>query len=74
MQKDVIMYRAERKCTIAPILFGLFLITVVVLSLLSVFLNSGPIVLGSEMNTDGHVEYLCLGSGCDQLADFSWVD
>lgn len=29
--------------------------------------KSGPVVLGSELNTNGRVEYLCLGAGCDRL-------
>lgn len=26
---------------------------------------SGPFVLGTELNSDGTVEYLCLGRGCE---------
>jgi len=35
-------------------------------------LNSGSIILGTEMNTNGQVEYLCLGSGCESLHDMDW--
>jgi hypothetical protein len=31
------------------------------------FVSTGPIVLGTEMNTNGLVEYLCLGLGCETL-------
>ena len=36
--------------------------------------SSGPVVLGTEMNTNGQVEYLCLFGGCDQLTDMKWND
>jgi hypothetical protein len=30
------------------------------------FFSAGPIVLGSEMNANGTVEYLCLGRTCEE--------
>ena len=32
------------------------------------------IVIGSELNANGSVEYLFLGSGCASLPDFHWAD
>ncbi|NCC22312.1 MAG: hypothetical protein EOM26_07600 [Alphaproteobacteria bacterium] len=29
--------------------------------------SSGPIILGTELNTNGLVEYLCLGVGCEDI-------
>lgn len=29
--------------------------------------HSNTIILGSEMNTNGYVEYLCIGRGCDKI-------
>lgn len=29
--------------------------------------ESGPLVLGTELNANGQVEYLCLGWGCENL-------
>lgn len=52
--------------------FAFALFTTIILLLLMAFMNSGPIILGTEMNTNGAVEYLCLGSGCDDLRDFDW--
>jgi hypothetical protein len=48
-----------------------------VMSLLIFFIvlalhSSGPIILGTERNTNGLVEYLCLGSGCDGLNRMNW--
>jgi hypothetical protein len=40
---------------------------IMMFSLFMAILNSGPIVLGSEMNTNGMVEYLCLGTSCNDL-------
>lgn len=51
----------------APLMFVLFIITVFSLSVFTAFASAGPLVLGSEMNTNGLVEYLCLGTGCDNL-------
>lgn len=53
----------EKKATI----FALVMMSVVVMSILTAFNVSGPIVLGTEKNTNGHVEYLCLGSSCENL-------
>lgn len=33
---------------------------------------STPLILGSELNGDGTVEYLCLGSSCDNLTKMDW--
>ena len=49
------------------IVFFLFLMSVFVGSLYTAVASTGPIVLGTEMNTDGLVEYLCLGMGCDVI-------
>lgn len=50
--------------------------SVLFLCVLTVAMSSGPIVLGTELNTNGMVEYLCLGLGCDTsvITDFKWVD
>lgn len=47
--------------------FFMFLMVALVFTLVTAFASSGPFVLGSEMNTNGMVEYLCLGSGCANL-------
>lgn len=35
---------------------------------------SGPVIIGTEMNTNGTVEYMCLGNSCENLNNFSWQD
>jgi hypothetical protein len=47
--------------------FGLFLALSVTGFAALTYMGSGPLVLGSELNTNGKVEYLCLGSACDTL-------
>ena len=47
------------------ILFSLFLLSVLIVSIVTIFASAGPIVLGTELNTNGYVEYLCLGRACE---------
>lgn len=64
-------YYTRRKIRdIKALLFGATLCALMVSSLLVAFSSTGPIVLGSEMNTDGQVEYLCLFGGCDRVSLF----
>ncbi len=35
-------------------------------------LRSGPHILGTEMNANGMVEYLCLGNGCENFTRMDW--
>ena len=46
----------------------LFTFCLVILCLSSV----DRVVLGTELNGDGSVEYLCLGSSCDGLTRMDW--
>lgn len=50
------------------ILMGVFVVGLLGLSLAA----AGPVVLGTELNTNGLVEYLCLGRGCDSLQDMDF--
>jgi hypothetical protein len=36
--------------------------------------NIGPVILGTELNANGHAEHLCLGSGCESYSKMSWTD
>lgn len=58
----------------APFCFALSLLLLFILSLIGIFMNAGPMVLGTEMNANGHVEYLCLGNGCDSHSEMFWTD
>ncbi len=56
-----------RRSYFMPLMFMIFIISVFSISIFTAFASSGPLILGSEMNTNGLVEYLCLGSDCDNL-------
>ncbi len=60
------MYTNPREFRNAVVFF-LFLTTIFVGSIYGAAASAGPIVLGTEMNTNGLVEYLCLGMGCETL-------
>jgi hypothetical protein len=45
-----------------------------VLLFFAMALSSGPIILGTELNANGSVEYLCAGSGCEDFSDMHWSD
>lgn len=47
--------------------FGLFLVTFLALSLVTAFTSAPTLVLGTERNTDGFIEYMCLGRSCENL-------
>lgn len=47
--------------------FFLFLLAFTLFCIVMAFASSGPIVVGTELNTNGVVEYLCLGKGCETL-------
>jgi len=53
-------------------IFAAFLCVLILMSLLVVFNNAPRIILGTEMNTNGLVEYLCLGKGCENLQSMDW--
>ncbi|MEM9469384.1 MAG: hypothetical protein AAF988_04415 [Pseudomonadota bacterium] len=48
-------------------MFGGFLLTVFLISVITAMNASPRIVLGTELNTNGYVEYLCLGRDCEKI-------
>lgn len=65
-------YRSANRHDLKAFLFFLSLIAFMIGSIAMAFMSSGPIILGTELNTNGLVEYLCLGNGCDTLQDMDW--
>ncbi|MFP4312941.1 MAG: hypothetical protein ACLFR0_01330 [Alphaproteobacteria bacterium] len=64
-------YRRGRACEIwTSAFFILLIIAVFIFTAFAVF--DSPVILGTEKNANGLVEYLCLGSGCDNLQDMDW--
>ena len=70
--RDIII-QAQRQRIYAAV-FCMFLGLIMLSSLVIAFSSSGPIILGTEMNTNGMVEYMCLGNGCENVSQFSWHD
>lgn len=60
-------YTSEQKTVLKAVLFATFVFMVFLVSAVMAFVSTGPIVLGSEMNTNGFVEYLCLGRNCENI-------
>lgn len=63
--------RRSRELLKASVFF-MGMLMVFCFSIFVMFNASGPIVLGTEMNANGLVEYLCLGQGCEHLQDMDW--
>lgn len=53
---------------------ALLLISAFALSLITATSSAGPVILGTEMNTNGQVEYMCLGQGCENFTNFQFSD
>ncbi|HPF78997.1 MAG TPA: hypothetical protein PLF01_06850 [Alphaproteobacteria bacterium] len=49
------------------LMFGILMLGIFSLSIMSAISSTGPLVLGTEKNTNGLVEYLCLGRDCETL-------
>ncbi len=60
-------YRRRQREEIQAILFGAFLLFLFVGCLAVSVAGAGPLILGTELNANGTVEYLCLGAGCENL-------
>lgn len=54
--------------------FSGLLIAMLVISLSASIGQADRVILGTEMNTNGQVEYLCLFDGCDDLTAIRWND
>lgn len=52
--------------------FFVCLIVFLILCIGYAYNSAGPVILGTEQNGDGSVEYLCLGSGCEDLRPMDW--
>lgn len=66
------VYRYRDRETLYAGVFGLGLLTVFICALSLAVLSGGPFVLGTEMNANGTVEYLCLGLGCENFQAMDW--
>lgn len=67
-------YTQKRSEEIKAILFSFFIIGLFFTLCIVAVSSSGALILGTEMNANGQVEYLCLMNGCENFADFHWSD
>lgn len=67
-----LQYQRRRREKIQAILFAWFLAVVLIGGLTVSVASAGPFVLGTELNANGTVEYLCLGTGCEFLVAMDW--
>jgi hypothetical protein len=64
----------QRKIRPCHVAFFFSLVLIFVGSLIVAGLNTGPMILGTEMNDNGLVEYLCLGVRCENFSTMHWSD
>lgn len=65
-------YAFNRNELLKASLFFIGLVITLIACVTMAFASAPPIILGTEMNTNGIVEYLCLGNGCENLTDMDW--
>ncbi|MCE7886905.1 MAG: hypothetical protein DYH13_05295 [Alphaproteobacteria bacterium PRO2] len=65
-------YEHRNREEIQAILFGAFLVAFFVGCIAVSVASAKPLILGTELNSNGTVEYLCLGNGCENLAPMDW--
>jgi exosortase/archaeosortase len=59
---------------IKSVLFFFCILFIILFCAISAYTASGPMVLGTELNADGSVEYMCFGNACHDLHNFTWND
>lgn len=64
--------KRRRRQTISITAFSSLLLAMIIAIFALIYLGSGPIILGTEMNSNGLVEYLCLGNGCEDFTRMDW--
>lgn len=64
--------KRQRRQNIKITAFSACLLTIFAATLILAYTESGPIILGTEMNANGLVEYLCLGNGCEDFTRMDW--
>ena len=62
----------RNKQTLKAASFGFSLLLITLSALIISFSSIDRIILGTELNGNGTVEYLCLGSACDGLTKMDW--
>ena len=66
------LIRCHRDETLKAAAFTSFLLLWMLVSVASAVSSIDRFVLATEMNTNGLVEYLCLGADCENLTAMDW--
>lgn len=66
------LYTATQSQNIQAIAFAVFLGAYAAVMLVLAFASVDSVILGSELNANGEVEYLCLGRACEDYTNFKW--
>lgn len=72
MNKHYKYYRRRRAEEVKAILFAGMIALAIGMGLSVSVASADPFILGTEMNANGTVEYLCLGNGCEGLSAMGW--
>jgi hypothetical protein len=65
-------YKRQRAEQVKAVLFAGMLAVILGVCLSVSIASADPYILGTEMNSNGTLEYLCLGSGCETLTAMDW--
>lgn len=72
MNRHYKYYKRRRAEEVRAIMFASMIARIVGVGLSVSMASADPFVLGTEMNANGTVEYLCLGNGCESLPPMGW--
>lgn len=62
----MLAYRKTRETAFAALFSGFLLLGFLTCLFVACY-SVGPVILGTEMNANGSVEYLCLGNACNDI-------
>lgn len=54
--------------------FFVVMMVITLYCLTSIYNSSDPVIIGTELNGNGEIEYMCLGNSCETLNKFTWDD
>jgi len=71
-RRSVTVVRCHRDQTLKAAAFTSFLLIWMIVSVTFAVSSIDRFVVATEMNTNGLVEYLCLGADCENLTAMDW--
>lgn len=64
----------RKRAETQAMLFAAFLVVTIFIFSAVVFTNTDSVIGSTEMNANAMVEYLCMGSDCENMAAMAWSD